>query len=144
MPRAKVAPGSASNCSCSSASSCRGANLSCCATSESASPRASRAAASSWPTPVRSSAASASVIFAPQQRLVFGRLGEAPAQLVRDRLLLPALAEPALDAQREPQRLGVRSLHLVVARHQLARLADVALAVADLPELEERCRLVGL
>ena len=47
-----------------------------------------------------------------------------------------ALAHPALDAQREPQRLGGRRHQLVVARHQLARLADVALAVADLAELE--------
>src|SRR5919106_1594734 len=121
MPRAKVAPGSASKCSCSSASSWRGANLSCCATSASARPQASRAAASSWPTPV------ISLILAALQRAVFVRVREAPAQLVGERLLLEALAQPALDAQREPQRLGARVDELVVARDELARLSDVPL-----------------
>src|SRR5512134_1686953 len=138
MPRVKVAPGSASYCSCSRASSWRGANLSCCATSATASPRASRAAASSRPTPV------ASVIPPLQQRLVFGRGGVAPAQLVGVGLLLKALAQAALDAHCEPQRFGARRDELVVARDELARLADVALPVADLAELQERRRLVGL
>src|SRR6185436_7035021 len=133
MPRAKVAPGSAENCSCSSASSWRGANLSCCATSASASPRASRAAASSCPTPVRA----ASVKLASLKRLVFRRLGKTAAQLVGERLLLRALAQAALDAQREPQRLGGRCHHLVVARDQLARLAVIALPVADLAQVQE-------
>src|SRR5688500_10442524 len=140
MPFANVAPGRAPNCSCSSASSWRGANLSCCATSASARPRASRAAASSCPTPVRT----ASVILAALQRLIFLRLGKAAAQLIGIRLLLHPLAHPALDAHREPQRLGGRRHQLVVARNQLARLADVALAVADLTEADERRGLVGL
>src|SRR5688572_20924372 len=138
MPRAMVAPGSASKFSCSSASSCRGANLSCCATSARASPRASRAAASSCPTPV------SSVIGSPLQRLVLGRLRIAPAQLVGERLLLQPVAELALDAQREPQRLRARIDQLIVARDELASVAHVALAVADLAEVEERRWLVGL
>src|SRR5574339_11718 len=138
MPRVKVAPGSASRFSCSSASSWRGENLSCCATSESASPRSSRTAASSWPTPVFS------VILPALQRQEFRRPREAAPQLVCQGLLLQALAELALDAHPEPQRLGARRDQLVVARHQLARLAHVALAVADLPEVQQRGRLVGL
>src|SRR5688572_28838429 len=136
MPRVMVWPGSASIFSCSSASSWRGANLSCCATSASASPRASRAAASSRPTPVFS------VILTAHQRLIFARLRVAAAQLVRVRLLGDALAELALDAQREPQRFGARRHELVVARHHFARVADVALPVADLREVEKRSRLV--
>src|SRR6185503_3642056 len=128
MPRAKVPPGSSSKRSSSSASSWRGANLSCCATCPRPSPSASRAARSSAPIPA------ASVKLAPLQRLVFERVGEAPAQLVGIALLGDALAEPALDAQREPQRLRVGGDQLVVARHQLPRLAHVALAVADLRE----------
>src|SRR5262245_21605533 len=103
MPRAKVAPGSASKRSCSSASSWRGENLSCCATSASARPRASRAAASSCPTPL---ATTPSVILALLQELELGRGREAAPQLVGERLLGHALAQPALDAQGEPQRLG--------------------------------------
>src|SRR5688572_27943413 len=144
MPFANVAPGRAPNCSCSSASSWRGANLSCCATSASARPRASRAAASSWPTPVSAAAVTLSVKLASLERLVFLRLRVAAAQLVGVRLLLHALAHPALDAHREPQRLGGRRHQLVVARNQLARLADVALAVAELTEADERRGLVGL
>src|SRR5688572_27346754 len=141
MPRAKVAPGRASKRSCSSASSWRGANLRLCATSARASPRASRAAASSWPTPVM---ATASVILASLERLVFGGIGITPAQLVGEGLLGHALAQAALDAYRQPQRLGAWRGDLVVARHQLARLAHAALAVADLSEAEQRDRLVRL
>src|SRR6185295_1684752 len=152
MPRAKVAPGRAENCSCSSASSWRGANLSCCATSASASPRASRAAASSWPTPVSAAAGAVavtvaialSVKLASLKRLVFRRLGIAAPQLIGKRLFLHLLAQAALDPQREPQRLGSRRHQLVVARHQLARLAHVALPVADQAEADERAGLVGL
>src|SRR6185503_830024 len=140
MPRAKVAPGSCSKCSASSASSWRGANFRLCATSLSASPCASRAAASSCPTPVMT----ASVILALEQRLVLGRLGITPAQLVGVPLLREALAEPALDAQREPQRFGARRHDLVVLGDQLARLADPPLLVADLPEVQERRGLVGV
>src|ERR671911_2305537 len=110
MPRAKVAPGRASKRSCSSASSWRGANLSCCATSASARPWASRAAASSRPTPVTS------VILAPQQCLVLRRARVAAAQLIGEGLLGDPFAEPALDAQREPQGFGARRDELVVAR----------------------------
>src|SRR5262249_16687733 len=112
MPRTKVPPGSSSKRSRSSASSWRGANLSCCATSVSARPRASLAAASSAPTPL----AAISVKLASLQRLVFLRGREAPAQLVGVGLLGDALAGLALDAQREPERLGVRRQQLVVAR----------------------------
>src|SRR6185503_564285 len=140
MPRAKVAPGSCSKCSASRASRWRGANLRLCATSLNASPCASRAAASSCPTPVMT----ASVILALEERLVFRRLGIAAAQLVGEALLGHALAEPALDAQREPQRLGARRDDLVVLGHELAGLADPALLVADLAEVEQRGRLVGL
>src|SRR6185503_13635917 len=144
MPRAKVAPGSAVNCSCSSASSWRGANLSCCATSASASPRASRAAASSWPTPVRATAVTLSVKLTSLESLVLRRFRITAPQLIGERLLLHLLAQTALDPQREPQRLRSRGHQLVVARHQLARLADVALPVADQAEADERRGLVGL
>src|SRR5688572_556510 len=138
MPRAKVAPGRASKRSCSSASSWRGANLRLCATSANARPRASRAAASSCPTPV------ISVKLASLQGLVLRRGGITPAQLVRVGLLGHPVPQPVLDAQREPQRFGARGDELVVARDQPARLAGVALLVADLAEVEQRCRLVGL
>src|SRR5687767_13345301 len=140
MPRAKVAPGRCSKCSASSASSWRGANLRLCATSLSASPCASRAAASSRPTPV----ITASVILAFEERLVFRRLRIAAAQLVGEALLRESLAEPALDAQRKPQRLGARRHDLVVLGDELARLADPALTVADLAEVKQRGRLVGV
>src|SRR3989454_2944542 len=140
MPRAIVAPGSRSKRSCSSASSWRGANFSCCATSVISSPHASRARSSSSPTPVTAD----SVKAAPLQRLVLGGAGEAPAQLVGVRLLGDALAELALDAQREPQRLGAGRDQLVVLRHELARLVEAALPVADLAEAQQRDRLVGL
>src|SRR5690349_23032876 len=123
MPRVNVAPGRASRFSCSSASSWRGENLSCCATSEGARPRSSRTAASSCPTPVFS------VILPALQRLEFLRRRIAAAQLVGQRLLLQALAELALDAHREPERLGARRDQLVVARHEPARFAHVALVV---------------
>src|SRR6266404_8373720 len=96
MPRTNVPPGSVSKRPASSASTCRGASLSWCATSETLSPCASRALLSSAPT--------ASLIFALEQRLVFGRAGEAAPQLVGIALLGDALAETPLDAQREPQR----------------------------------------
>src|SRR5260221_12298619 len=140
MPRTKVPRGRTSKRSCSSASSCRAANLSCCATSVSASPRSSRRRASSAPTPLRT----ASVIQAPLQRPILGRVRIAPAELVGEALLGDALAEPALDAQREPQRLRARRDELVVARHQPARFGDLALAIADLAEVQQRRRVVGL
>src|SRR5678816_3516253 len=140
MPRTKVPPGSASKRSCSRASICRAANLSCCATSVSASPRSSRTRASSAPAPLMT----ASVILASLQRPVLGRTRVAPTQLVGEALLRDALAEPALDAQREPQRFRARRDHLVVARHQATRFVHVALAVADLAELQQRRCIVGL
>src|SRR6266513_1892882 len=140
MPRAIVAPGSRSKRSCSSASSWRGANFSCCATSVMSSPHASRARSSSSPTPVTADSVKAS----PLQRLVLGGAWEAPAQLVGVRLLGDALAELAFDAQREPQRLGAGRDQLVVLRHELARFVEAALPVADLAEVQQRDRLVGL
>src|SRR5919201_1328010 len=136
MPRTKVPPGSASKRPASSASTCRGASLSWCATSETVSPSASRAFFSSAPT--------ASVILAPLQRLVLGRPGEAAPELVGIALLGDALAEPALDAQREPQRFGARRHELVVPRDELARVLRPALPVADLAKLEQRRRFVGI
>src|SRR5436190_15488427 len=134
MPRTKVPPGSTSKRSCSSASSCRAANLSCCATSVSASPRSSRTRASSAPTPL----ITASLIQAPLQRPVLGRSGVPPTQLVGEALLRDALTQLALDAQREPQRFRARRDDLVMARHQSARFVHVALAIADLAELQQR------
>src|SRR2546423_15060243 len=139
MPRANVPPGRRSKRSCSSASSWRAANFSCCATSLRSSPRSSRARCSSPPT-----LKATSVIVATLQRAVLGRAGIAPAQLVCVALLGNALAEPALDAQREPQRLGRRRRNLVEVADQLARALDIALPVADLAELEQRVGLVGL
>src|ERR671937_1390611 len=136
MPRTNVPPGSASKRPASSASTWRGASLSWCATSETVSPSASRALLSSAPT--------ASVILAPLQRLVLGRAGEAAPELVGIALLGDALAEPALDTQREPQRFGARRHELVVPRDELARVLRPALPVADLAQLEQRRRLVGI
>src|SRR5688500_2322652 len=127
MPRAMVGPGSAPKRSCSSASSWRGANFSCCATSASARPCASRACASSAPTPVTA----ASVKLTPLQRLRLLRVGIAPAQLGGEVALGDALTELVLDAQREPQRLRARRQQLVVARDELPRLLEAALAIAD-------------
>src|SRR6266566_428132 len=138
MPRAIVGPGSRSKRSCSSDSIWRGANLSCCATSSMASPRDSRACLSSAPMP------SSSVKAAPLQRLLFGRLREAPAQLVGVALFGHALAELALDAQRKPQRLRARLGELVVAGHELAGVLDGALPVADLAEVDQRRGLVRI
>src|SRR5437870_10664721 len=138
MPRAIVGPGSRSKRSCSSDSIWRGANLSCCATSSMASPRDSRACLSSAPMP------SSSVKAAPLQRLVLGRLREAPAQLVGVALLGHALAELPLDAQREPQRFGARRGELVVPGHELAGVVDGALAVPDLAQVEQCRGLVGI
>src|SRR4051812_27757376 len=138
MPRAIVGPGSRSKRSCSSDSIWRGANLSCSATSSMARPCASRACFSAAPMPVDSVKAS------PLQRLVLGRARKAPPQLVGVALLGGALARLALDAQREPERLGVRLVELVVARDEAARLVDLALLVADLAEVEQRRGLVGL
>src|SRR5919197_3180162 len=136
MPRTRGPPGSASKRPASSASTCRGASLSWCATSETVSPSASRALLSSAPT--------ASVILTPLQRLVLRRAGEAAPELVAIALLGAALAEPALDAQCEPQRLGARRHELVVLRDELARVLRPALPVADLAKLEQRRRLVGI
>src|SRR6185436_2993559 len=107
MPRTKVPPGSRSKRSCSSASSCRGANFRLWATSEIERPRSSRAAFSVGPT--------GSVILPPLQRLELGRAREAPAQLVGVALLGDALARPALYAQGQPQRFGARRHELVIA-----------------------------
>jgi len=52
-------------------------------------------------------------------------------------LLGNALAELALDAQREPQRFGAGRDQLVVLRHELARLVEAALPVADLAEVQQ-------
>src|SRR2546425_4104686 len=141
MPRTKVPPGSRSKRSCSSASSCRGANFNCCATSEIDSPRASRAAFS--PAPMDSLVAS-SVIFPPLQRLVFARAREAPAQLVGVALLGDALAQFAFYAQSEPQRFGAWRHQLVITRNELARVADITLPIADLAELQQGGRLIGI
>src|SRR4051812_13194796 len=134
MPRTKVIPGSCAKRSSSSASTWRGASLRWCATSETVSPCSSRARFSSAPT--------ASVILPPLQRLVFGRPGEAPAQLIGVALLGDAFAEAPLDTQCEPERLRGRGDELVVARDQLARLVDAALAITDFAELEQRRGLV--
>src|SRR5687768_9661927 len=138
MPRAMVGPGRRSKRSFSSDSIWRGANLSCCATSATDNPCDSRASLSWAPTPV------CSVKIAPLQRLILRRAGVAAAQLVGVALLGDALPRPALDAQREPQRLGARRDQLVVVRHQPARLVHPALPVADLAQLQQRGRLVRL
>src|SRR5882672_7345358 len=118
MPRAMVGPGSSSKRSASSDSICRVMNLSCCATSASVRPCAWRASASALPTP-------SSVKLASLHRLVLARAREAPPQLVRVVRLGVALAALALDAQREPQRLGRGRDQLVVAGNVTARLAEV-------------------
>src|SRR5262245_35589794 len=143
MPRAKVPPGRSPKRSASSASSWRRPNLSCCATSGSPRPRSWRAAASSAPTPVPAPAPSLFILAALHLAELL-RLREAPAQLRGVALLGDALPLPALDAQREPERLGVRRHQLVVARHQRARILDPALPVADLAERQQRHRVVGL
>src|SRR5262245_53827827 len=111
MPRAKVPPGRSSKRSASSASSWRRPNFSCCATSGSPSPRSCRAAARAAPT-----LPAASLIVPALQLAELLRAGEAPAELRGVALLGDALAQLALDAQREPQRLGARRDDLVVAR----------------------------
>src|SRR6266850_888143 len=138
MPRAIVGPGSRSKRSCSSDSIWRGANLSCSATSSMPRPCASRACFSWAPIPV------SSVKVSPLQRLVLGGPRKAPPQLVGVALLGDPLARLALDAQREPERLGARLVELVVARDEAACLVHLALLVADLAEVEQRRRLVGL
>src|SRR5207248_4725744 len=82
------------------------------------------------------------VILSPLQRLVFGRPREPPAQLVGVALLGNAFPEASLNAQREPQRLRGWGDELVVARDELARLLDAALAITDRAELEKRRGLV--
>src|SRR3954469_2761672 len=144
MPRTKVPPGSSSKRSASSASSWRCPNFSCCATCVTASPCSSRARLSSGPAPALGPAPLwTSVKVPPLQCLELRGARETPAQLVGERLLGDALAEPALDAQREPQRFRGRLHHLVVARHELPRRDHVALVVADLAQLQQRARLVG-
>src|SRR5687767_5694125 len=138
MPRAIVGPGRRSNLSCSRASSWRGANLSSAATSAIAMPFASRARASSAPTERES------VKVTLLQGLIFSRRREGAAQLVGEALLGDALAQLALDAQGEPQRLGAGQHQLVEARHQPPRLVELALAIADLAELQQRSGFVGL
>src|SRR5258706_7652979 len=131
IPRAMVGPGSASKRSASSDSIWRGMNLSCCATSARPRPCASLASASALPTPSNASPVTepraALLKLAPLQRLVLRRIGEAAAQLGSVARFGHALAALALDPQRQPQRLGGRGDELVVARHQLARIADIAL-----------------
>src|SRR4051794_20507342 len=136
MPRTTVPPGSCSKRSCSSASSCRGANFSCCATSEMANPRSSRARASSAPME--------SVISASLQGLVFRRAREAPPQLVGVALFGRALAELAFDFPRKPQRLGARRSELQMSGDELARVLHVALPVSKLSELQQRAGIVGV
>src|SRR2546426_4149896 len=145
MPRAIVGPGSRSKRSFSSDSIWRGANFSCCATSSVVSPRASRACFSSAPTPISevTTPLAALLKIAPLQRLVFRRARIAPSQLVGVALLGDALAGLALDPQRQPQRFGAGIGQLVVSGNQLARLLDLALAVADLAEIDQRRGLVG-
>src|ERR1044071_2264136 len=133
-----VGPGRRSKRSCSSDSIWRGANLSCSATSSMERPCPSRACFSWAPIPV------SSVKVSPLQRLVLERARKAPPQLVGEALLGDALARLPLEPQREPQRLGARLVELVVLRHQAARLVHPALLVADLAEIEQRRRLVGL
>src|SRR5581483_1826486 len=140
MPRAKVPPGSESKRSSSSASMCRGANFSCCATSASARPREVRACESASPTPQ----AAASVKVPSLQRLVFGGARELTAQLCGIARFGKALAELALDAQREPERLRARRHELVEAPDEPARLVHAPLAVADHAHLQERGRIVRL
>src|SRR4051812_16408962 len=113
MPRTKVPPGKRSKRSCSSASIWRGANLRLWATSATDSPCASRAAFRLEPTD--------SVILASLQRLVLGRIREAPAQLVGVALLGRALATLALYAQGQPQRFRARRHELVITRNKPAR-----------------------
>ena len=115
MPRTTVPPGKSSKRSCSSASSCRGANFRLCATSETERPRSSRAALSVAPT--------ASVILPPLQRLELGRPRETPAQLVGVALLGYALARAALYPHGKPQRFGV-------GRHEQVPPIDVGLQAA--------------
>src|SRR3990172_1272245 len=142
MPRTKVPPGRASKRSCSRASSWRAPNLSCCAMPASDSPCACRARASSSPTPVFSGAVL--VILPALQRLILARLGVAPPQLVGEARFGDALAELSLGSHRQPKRLRRRRDQAVEATHQLAGLLEAALAVADLAELQQRRRLVGL
>src|SRR5689334_10085553 len=136
MPRTNVPPGRRSKRSCSRASICREANLRLCATSAIESPRSSRAVLRSAPTE--------SVILAPLQRVVLGRVRETPAQLVRVARLADALAELALDTQPQPQRFRTRRHKLVIARNQTTRLFKLPLPVADLRELQLRIRIVGV
>src|SRR6266850_3063340 len=140
MPRTKVPPGRSSKRSCSSASSCRGANFRLWATSETDSPRSSRAAFRRAPMSV----AWGSVILSLLQRLVFGRAREAPPELRRIALLGDPLARAALYADGEPKRFGAWRHQLVIARNELARVANIALPVADLAEAEQRRGLVGI
>src|SRR4051812_20931960 len=141
MPRANVPVGRSSKRPCSSASICRAANFSCWATSATARPAAWRARASSTPT---SAGAAVSVIFPALELLVLARAREAAPQLIGEARLDEALAELALDAQREPERLGSRLDQLVIARHEAPGVLEVVLAVADLAELQERPQVVRL
>src|SRR5574341_829699 len=128
MPRAKVPAGRRSKRSCSSASIWRAPNLSCRATSSTVRPSARRAAANVSPTPSPAPArVVSSVIVTALQQLVFARSGVAASQLVGVARLGDALAELALDPQREPQRLRRRLDQLVEAQYQLARLVEAAL-----------------
>src|SRR6185436_14053411 len=151
MPRANVPLGRASKRSCSIASICRAANLSCCATSAIDRPSAVRAAASSAPTPAgaagsatASVASAASVILSALQLLVFARGGKTPPQLVCKVRFRGSFPELSLDAQREPQGLCRRLHDPIVAADELARVLEAALAVADLAQLQQGARLVGL
>src|SRR5512147_1904656 len=124
MPRAKVPPGRRCSSPVSNASSCRGANFNCRAACSRVRPAAWRA---------RASVANAvSLILAALQRLRLARGREAAPQLVRVGELGGALAEVALDAQGEPQRLRGRLDQIGVAREELARLAVPSLPIAQL------------
>src|SRR6185503_1776366 len=134
MPRANVPLGRSSKRPCSIASIWRAPNFSCCAMSATESPSATRAAASSSPTPAATGSATGpvagpadgvpSVILPALQLLVLARGGEAPPQLIRIARFRGALAELALDAQREPERFGGRFGDPVVAGDKLARLLE--------------------
>src|SRR5579862_581660 len=142
MPRAKVPAGSSSKRSCSSVSIWRTENFSCCATSARDNRSPARACASSSPTPLPGS--TPSVIVPALQRLELARGGVAPPQLVAGGRLRKAVAELVLDAHHEPQRFRRRLDDLVVLAHQLARLLEAALAVADQAQLQQRGRIVGV
>src|SRR5512135_562429 len=149
MPRANVPPGRRSKRSCSSASSWRAPNLSCWATSSIVSPRTARSRARISPIPssrgISSSRPSTMlVIGAALQKPVLGRSRKVPAQLVGVARFGDGIAKLALDAQRQPKRLGGRGHAPVVAQRVPPSLLHVALPVADQPHLQQGARIVWL